>query len=123
MRQAPAERAFTPTVRFTQGIGDTADGRPEWIETDLRLGIPPHAANGITVTIAALIVGADATSWIYHNEIFFLASPPSGVMSYVALVTKTLTTIALYVLGRRSRADGHESPSPLSSRQEKSKGK
>jgi len=106
-----------------RGIEEVSDGRPEWIETALRLGNPPHAANGITVTIAALVVGADATSWIYHNEIFFLASLPIGVMSYVALVTNTLATIALYVLGRRSHADGHESPSLLSSRQEGSKGK
>ncbi|MCJ0950640.1 hypothetical protein F6X56_01955 (plasmid) [Rhodococcus erythropolis] len=42
-----------------------------------------------TVTIAALIAGAVATSWIYLNGIFFATTSPVSAMSYVALTTIT----------------------------------
>ena len=42
-----------------------------------------------TVTIAALIAGAVATSWIYLNGIFFPTTSPVSAMSYVALTTIT----------------------------------
>ncbi|WMN03132.1 hypothetical protein [Rhodococcus erythropolis] len=42
-----------------------------------------------TVTIAALIAGAVASSWIYLNGIFFPTTSPVSATSYVALTTIT----------------------------------
>ncbi|WP_144440156.1 hypothetical protein [Rhodococcus erythropolis] len=55
------------------------------------------------VTIAALIAGAVATSWIYLNGIFFPAPSPISAMSYVALATITPATIAFYLMAPKPR--------------------
>ena len=64
------------------------------------------------VTIAALIAGAGATSWIYLNGIF---SAPSqvGATSYVSLATITPATIAFHLMGLRSHADASQPPPHL----------
>lgn len=67
------------------------------------------------VTIAALIAGAVATSWIYLNGIFFPTPSPVSAMSYVALATITPATIAFYLMGRRSHADASQPPPHLNS--------
>ncbi|WP_185564992.1 hypothetical protein [Rhodococcus sp. KBW08] len=73
-----------------------------------------------TVTIAALIAGAVATSWIYLNGIFFPAPSPVSAMSYVALATIT-PAVRLLSDGRRSHADASQPPPHLNSRQEAAK--
>lgn len=67
------------------------------------------------VTIAALIAGAVATSWIYLNGIFFPAPSPVRAMCYLALATITLAAIAFYLMGRRSHADASQPPPHLNS--------
>ena len=74
-----------------------------------------------TVTIAALIAGAVATSWIYLNGIVFPTTSPVSAMSYVALTTITPATIAFYLMGRRSHADASQPPPHLNSRREAAK--